>query len=127
MARPIILEPHSRASTSSPTHATPQTSDADQAQPSPRAKLREQVQKSARPCGCKSGAALSALALVSWPIWMWMSPSVTTPPDILTATAAYPVVIIAAGVLGKVAGIVTGRRRHRRLRRRLAALEAAKG
>jgi hypothetical protein len=102
-------------------------SDPDQAQPSPTQKLREQVVKSARPCGCKSGAALSALALVGWPIWMWLSPSVATLPDILLATAAYPVVIVTAGVVGKVTGIVTGRRYHRRLRRRLAALEAMEG
>lgn len=124
MAQPIILEPHSRPSTSSATRPAPQTSLPDQPQLSPSAKLHEQVQKTARPCGCKSGAALSASALVGWPVWMWLSPSVATLHDVLAATAAYPVVIIAAGVVGKVAGIVIGRRRHRRLRRRLAALEA---
>ncbi len=55
---------------------------------------------------------------------MWLSPSVATWTDILAATVAYPVVIVAAGVVGKIAGIVTGRRRHRQLRDRLAALEA---
>ncbi len=55
---------------------------------------------------------------------MWLSPSVATWTDILAATVAYPVVIVAAGVVGKIAGIVTGRRCHRQLRDRLAALEA---
>jgi hypothetical protein len=132
MAEPTIVRQPRRASTASVSqpatpHAAPHTSGSEYAQQSAAAKLREQVQKSARPCGCKSGATLSAVALVSWPMWMWLSTSVATPRDILTATAAYPVVIITAGVAGKVAGIVIGRQRHRRLRLRLAALEAAKG
>lgn len=110
-----------------PKDTTPDNWSLDSALPSPAAKLRERVQKAARPCGCKSGAALSVLALVGWPIRMWLSPSVATLHDVLVATAAYPVLIITAGVVGKVAGIVVGRRRHRWLRRRLAALEAAEG
>jgi hypothetical protein len=127
MTQPIIDERHSRGSTSSATPPAPQTSLPDQPPSSPTARLREQVQKTARPCGCKSGAALSALALVGWPVWMWLSPAVATLHGVLSAVAAYPVVIIAAGVVGKVAGIMIGRQRHRWLRRRLAALQAVQG
>ncbi|MDQ6805379.1 MAG: hypothetical protein M3065_10535 [Actinomycetota bacterium] len=88
------------------------------------------LQKTARPCGCKSGAALALAALVAGPVWMFEAGPSQTPLGVGSAVVAYVLVVVAAGLVGKVAGIVVGRRRHRRLRQRLAtrlALLAAEG
>lgn len=80
---------------------------------------RRRLERTARPCGCKSGAALSIVALVGWPLWRLLS---GLPQDALAiglAIVAYPAVVVAAGIAGKLAGILVGRWRHRRLRRRL--------
>jgi hypothetical protein len=84
------------------------------------AHLRRKLQETAHPCGCKSGAALSLLAIVAWPVWTLTSGPPHTPLGIVLALLAYPMVVLVAGFAGKLAGILTGGWRHRRLRRRLA-------
>jgi hypothetical protein len=77
------------------------------------------LERTARPCGCKSGAGLTLAGLVGWPVWVIASVAPRSAGAVLGAVAAYPVVLVVCGVVGKVAGIAVGRRRHRRLRRRL--------
>ena len=84
-------------------------------------RLRAQLARTADPCGCKSGAAFLLIVLVGWPIWMWLSTSVRTAADVVAGVVGYPAVIVAAGAVGKVAGIVVSRWHNARLRRRLAA------
>lgn len=88
--------------------------------PDELARLRRKLRETAHPCGCKSGAALSLLAILAWPAWTWSSGPPQTPLGIGLAVLAYPVVVLVAGFAGKLAGIITGRLRHQRLRRRLA-------
>ncbi len=92
----------------------------DRPPPDELAHLRRKLQETAHPCGCKSGAALSLLAILAWPVWIWASGPPHAPLGIALALLAYPVVVLIAGFAGKLAGILTGRWRHRRLRRRLA-------
>jgi hypothetical protein len=73
----------------------------------------------ARPCGCKSGAALTLVALVSWPAWIVVSGLPRTALEVGAALVSYVLVVIAAAVAGKLVGIAVGRRRHSWLRRRL--------
>ena len=78
------------------------------------------LRATAHPCGCKSGAAMSLVALVGWPVFVIVTGRF--PRSILGAIAAifiYGVVVIGAGMIGKVAGIVVGRLRHDRLRQQL--------
>jgi hypothetical protein len=74
--------------------------------------------QTARPCGCKSGAAFTLAALVGWPVWIAISGVPHNPIEIGTAPFVYAGVVIGAGVAGKLAGIAVGRARHRRLRHR---------
>jgi hypothetical protein len=87
---------------------------------------RTREQDLTRPCGCKSGAALSIAALVGWPAWQLASGPPHTPLGIALAFIAYPLVVVGAGVLGKLGGILVGRERHRRLRRQLARRPAVR-
>lgn len=84
------------------------------------ARLDRQLKKTANPCGCKSGAALSLAALVVWPAWIITSAMPREPLDWAVAILAYVPVVVVAGIIGKVAGIAVGRWRHRYLRRKLA-------
>jgi hypothetical protein len=77
------------------------------------------LKKTARPCGCKSGAAASVVALVGWPVWVVLSAVPDTMLGFVGAVVLYGMVVIGAGVVGKIVGIVVGRRRHRRLQERL--------
>jgi hypothetical protein len=99
--------------------------DAKHDSPTP-ARRRAGSQRTAHPCGCKSGAALTVIALLGWPIWMCLSPSVRTLGDVIVAVVAYPCVIVAAGVIGKVAGIAVGTWWHRRVQRQLTHLADAR-
>jgi hypothetical protein len=65
----------------------------------------------APPCGCKSGAAFAVTALVAWPIWTVASGPPNTPIEALSAIGGYAVVVVGAGIVGKVGGIAVGRRR----------------
>jgi hypothetical protein len=89
-------------------------------EPEDAERMRRRLERTARPCGCKSGAAFSLAALAGWPAWILLP----DPPDgalsIGLATVAYPAVVIGAGVAGKLGGIAVGRWRHRRLRAQLA-------
>ncbi len=78
------------------------------------------LETTARPCGCKSGAALTLAACVGWPAYVVASGIPHRPIDVGVALLTYAAVVIGSGVVGKLAGIVMGRIRHRRLRRRLA-------
>jgi hypothetical protein len=84
-------------------------------------RLRAQLDKLARPCGCKSGAALTVLALVGWPIRVVTEGVPHTPLRLVAALVTYALVVLAAAIVGKVAGIVVGRVRRRWYRRRLSS------
>jgi hypothetical protein len=84
--------------------------------------LRRRVNAAAHPCGCKSGAAMSTLALVGWPAWRITSEVPNTLVNIVLAVLAYAGVVVGAGVVGKLAGIAVGQARFRHLR---LALERA--
>jgi hypothetical protein len=90
-------------------------------------RLRGRVARTAHPCGCKSGALLSLVALAGWPIWLiaWHRPGSLL--GALLAVPLYLAVVVAAGATGKVAGMAAGRVRHRRLRQRLTALTSPTG
>jgi hypothetical protein len=99
---------------------SPRTSNLAGLQPAEAEEWARRLRATAHPCGCKSGAAASLLALVAWPVFLIVSGRF--PHSILGALVAfivYGAVVIAAGVAGKVAGIGVGRRRHRRLQREL--------
>lgn len=83
-------------------------------------RLRRRLDATARPCGCRSGAALSLMAIVAFPAWALAAGAPSTVARIALLLAVYPVVVVAAGVVGKLAGIAVGRARHARLRRILA-------
>lgn len=87
--------------------------------PTEAVRWRQRLERTAHPCGCKSGAALSLLALVAWPLWRATSAQPHTLLAVGVAVVLYPVVVVAAGLVGKVAGIAVGRLRHRRARRQL--------
>ena len=87
-----------------------------------RESLRRRYERTAHPCGCKSGAAMSLAAVVGWPAWILAT---SAPDSVMSAVLAVPVylaVVIGAGAAGKLAGIAVGRGRHRRLGGRLARL-----
>jgi hypothetical protein len=88
--------------------------------PAEVARLRRGLRETERPCGCKSGAALTLAALAAWPTWTLATGPPQTPGGVVRAVLAYPLVIVAAALAGKVTGIAFGRWRHRRLQRRLA-------
>lgn len=80
---------------------------------------RRRMQKTARPCGCKAGAALALAAVVLWPVRFVAEP----PRTVIGAglmVAVYGLVVVAAGLGGKLAGITVGRLQHQYFRRRLA-------
>jgi hypothetical protein len=83
------------------------------------ANLRRKLRETERPCGCKSGAALTLMALIGWPAWTLVTGPPQTFAGVALAIAAYPAVVLAAALVGKVAGIAVGRWRHRRLQRQL--------
>jgi hypothetical protein len=91
----------------------------DRLAPAEAARWRRRLKKTARPCGCKSGAALSVAALAGWPAWILATHPPHTPFAAGLALAAYPFAIVAAGAIGKLAGIFVGRWRHRHVRRQL--------
>lgn len=92
----------------------------DRLTPEEAARWRRRLHTTARPCGCKSGAAAALGALIIWPAWMFASGAPHTLLGWGVAIVAYPLLVVAAGVAGKVVGIATGRWRHQRLRRQLA-------
>jgi hypothetical protein len=87
--------------------------------PDEAARWRERLESTARPCGCKSGAAFSLAALVGWPAWTVLADPPHGAVSIGLATVAYPAVVVGAGAVGKLSGIAVGRWRHRRLRAQL--------
>ncbi|MEP7178792.1 MAG: hypothetical protein ABI775_06865 [Pseudonocardiales bacterium] len=83
-------------------------------------RLRERVEKLAKPCGCKSGAALTLLALIGWPVKVLADGVPRTFLGIVAVLATYPLIVFAAAIVGKGAGIVVGRVRRRWYQRRLS-------
>jgi hypothetical protein len=83
------------------------------------ADLRREIKKTARPCGCKSGAAMALIALAGWPAWRAAAGLPTSVIGIAEAVLAWAGVVMCAAIAGKLAGIAVGRARHRRLLRRL--------
>jgi hypothetical protein len=63
---------------------------------------------------------LTLAALIGWPASSVASGIPHAPIEIATALLTYAAVVIGSGTVGKFAGIVVGRFRHRRLRRQLA-------
>jgi hypothetical protein len=95
-------------------------SELDRLAPAEAIQWRRRLQETARPCGCKSGATLSILALVSWPIWTFVSSPPQTLLEWVLTPVSYGLAVIASGLIGKVAGILVGRWRHRHLHEQLA-------
>ena len=87
-------------------------------------RLRERIDKLAKPCGCKSGAALTLLALIGWPVKVITDGVPRTFAGVVAVLATYPVGVFAAAIVGKVAGIVVGRIRRRWYQRRLSIASA---
>jgi hypothetical protein len=87
--------------------------------PAEAARWRTRLQQTARPCGCKSGAALSLAALVAWPIWTFVFAHPRTLLEVGGALIVYVLVVVGSGLVGKVAGIAVGQWQHRRLRTQL--------
>ncbi len=81
--------------------------------------LRRQVVRTAKPCGCKSGAVMVLVALVAWPVWKVASGLPTSVAGVAEAVLVWAGVTVGAAMAGKLAGIAVGRARHRRLLRRL--------
>ncbi|HST67190.1 MAG TPA: hypothetical protein VLM05_18580 [Mycobacteriales bacterium] len=102
-----------------------------QLDPAEAARWRSRLDRTERPCGCKSGAAAMLAAFVAWPVWAVVHGVTPTPAGIAGPVLAYPVVVIGGALGGKVAGILTGRLRHRialaRLARRVAAARGTVG
>ncbi len=88
--------------------------------PAEAAGWRERLERTARPCGCKSGALMSLAALVAWPVWIATSAAPRTLAGLAQSLVAYAFVVLAAGVIGKLSGIAVGRQVHGRVRRQLA-------
>lgn len=82
-------------------------------------RLRERVDKLAKPCGCKSGAALTLLALIGWPVRVIAHGAPSTFVGILAVLVTYALVVFAAAIVGKGAGIAVGLLRRRWYQRRL--------
>src|SRR5437588_19318 len=77
------------------------------------AKLRQRVTRTARPCGCKSGAVMVIVALVVWPVWRIWSGLPNSGPGVAGALAGWAGAIAASAVVGKLGGIAVGRWRHK--------------
>jgi hypothetical protein len=78
------------------------------------------------PCGCKSGAAMTLLALVGWPLWIAVSGIPRTPVHVAEAALLYVAVVVGSAAAGKLAGIAVGQYRQRRRGRRTDALARAR-
>ena len=57
-----------------------------------------------RPCGCVESAVVASIALIAWPTYVLLSgdPSAER---LIPAALVYPVIVIAAGVAGKLFGM----------------------
>jgi len=88
--------------------------------PQEAAHWARRLERTAHPCGCKSGMAMSIAALVGWPAWILVSGPPQSPVAAIGAVVGYFLAVVVAGFLGKVVGIVVERRRNRDVRRRLA-------
>ena len=92
-------------------------------------RLRRRLESLPKPCGCKSGAALTLLALIGWPIRMILGDMPGTALGIAAWLGTYPLAVLGAALVGKVAGIGVGRAQRRWLRfllkRQTSAFEAA--
>jgi hypothetical protein len=86
--------------------------------------LRARVKKTAHPCGCKSGAAATLVALVGWPVGQIVSGLPHSWTGGAAAIGIYAAVVLGSAVAGKVVGIAVGRIEHQRLLRKLAELDA---
>jgi membrane associated rhomboid family serine protease len=78
------------------------------------------LNRTERPCGCKSSGALTLIAIVGWPAFVLATGLPHTLLATVIALVTYAGVVVAAAIAGKLAGIVIGRLYHRWLRRRLA-------
>jgi hypothetical protein len=119
MAASVAQQPMSTIRTTAGPAVAP-NSELDRLAPAEADRWRSRLQRTARPCGCKSGAALALAALVVWPVWTFMSGPPQTAFGVGLATVTYAFLVVISGVVGKVAGIVVGRRRHQRTRAQLA-------
>ena len=88
--------------------------------PTEAERWRRSLEKTARPCGCKSGALFSLTALTGSIVWWLAGRLPSDPVRAAIAVLGSLLLVIAAGLVGKLAGVVVGRQRHRSLRRRLA-------
>jgi len=100
-------------------------------EPAEAASWSKWLNRTARPCGCKSGAAMTLAALVGWPAMFLLASGGRSAREIVVAVVTYPFVVLAGALAGKIAGIVAGRATHswlrRRLQRRLASIGPGRG
>ena len=85
-------------------------------------RLRNRIQRLAKPCGCTSGAALMLFALVGWPVEVIAHGIPHTVWGGAAVVAEYFAIVLAAAVVGKGGGIIVGLLRRRRYQRRLRNL-----
>ena len=78
------------------------------------------LKQTERTCGCKSGAVMMLGAIIGWPVWVIASGLPNGVLSIGTAVLTYIGVVVGSAVVGKLAGLATGRLRHRRLKRQFA-------
>ena len=71
------------------------------------------LERTERPCGCKSGAAFMLAALFGWPAWIIHSGIPHGLAGIAMALLFYIPIVLISAVVGKLAGIIVGRLRHR--------------
>jgi hypothetical protein len=95
--------------------------------PTEAQRWQQSLDNTARPCGCKSGAVFSLSALTGSIVWWAVRGLPPDPVRVGIAVLGSLLVAIAAGLVGKLAGIVVGRQRHRSLQRRLAQRVRALG
>lgn len=77
------------------------------------------LNSTAKPCGCKAGAAFALFAIVCWPVWISATALPVTLLAVSVALATYAGVVVMGAIAGKLTGIIVGRLQHWWVRRRL--------
>ena len=68
-----------------------------------------------RDCGCETGAAFAAVALLAWPfVWLALCGVPASVPGGVRALLAWASAVLGAAITGKVIGIGLARRRRAR-------------
>jgi hypothetical protein len=108
------------ATTERRTALTMQAPELDLLAPAEAEEWRRRLEHTARPCGCKTGAVASVTALGATVVWHTAGGLPSGLLQVGLAVLTSFLVVIAAGVAGKLAGIAIGRQHHWLVRWRLA-------